>query len=379
MEVGYSKASQDPTVLKIFNAPEFFFRGPYGAYDFSSIVPSTNGSLAAIGNILSGLEGIAADKKYEDWLFVFGTIIASESELGNFPAEGQTNATLQPFYNFAPVLKGYDPSEGQKPGMKFILPKTYISGIDFLTSNRAPATTTEYDDPKLEAVLAVLNDELQYTVAKNSFLVIDDVLFAVEICLDHLNKVAKTNFAKWLSDPSAVSVPAGGAGTLSYPYENQPPPGLPQLQIITSSGMKIFNDSVLVGNGGDVVLQDGGSKSGTCSGRGEDEPATDSKVAEAEWFNNGTQSIDGLPSVQYSSLKRQYPTGTVSDSNDALLGYLGSGEACVSVYDPVPLGDLAFPPTPAGQIAPIDVGGVAPAPAPVPTQPRAGLRRRRGR
>lgn len=54
----YSDRSSD--VLKVFIAPEFFFRGPYGAYNFSSIFPvGSGGEFNAINEIGRGLRRIS--------------------------------------------------------------------------------------------------------------------------------------------------------------------------------------------------------------------------------------------------------------------------------------------------------------------------------
>ncbi len=58
--------SNDAKTLKIFMAPEFYFRGFYGAYDIS-----------AVAEIFMGLRAFTKDAKFKDWLFVFGTVIAA--------------------------------------------------------------------------------------------------------------------------------------------------------------------------------------------------------------------------------------------------------------------------------------------------------------
>jgi hypothetical protein len=64
VQIAHGKASTDRKILKVFVAPEFYWRGRRGAYlleDISKILPSLR---------------VEADKaKYVDWLFVFGTAI----------------------------------------------------------------------------------------------------------------------------------------------------------------------------------------------------------------------------------------------------------------------------------------------------------------
>ena len=75
-------------------------------------------------HILKGLEDIVAHPRYENWLFLFGTIVASE----DLPAEDPFDYQ---FFNFAPLYKGYDPSTSSGAGKKFVVPKRYVSQIDF--------------------------------------------------------------------------------------------------------------------------------------------------------------------------------------------------------------------------------------------------------
>lgn len=54
-----------PTTLKVFMAPEFYFRGAQGAYPFE-VVPK----------ILKEMKDVVADDAFDDWLFVLGTAVA---------------------------------------------------------------------------------------------------------------------------------------------------------------------------------------------------------------------------------------------------------------------------------------------------------------
>lgn len=48
VEAAYAEATPDPSVLKVFNVPEFFFRGPYGSYELSSLMPSIDDSFSPL-------------------------------------------------------------------------------------------------------------------------------------------------------------------------------------------------------------------------------------------------------------------------------------------------------------------------------------------
>ena len=56
----------DAKTLKVFMAPEFFFRGNDGAYDIS-FFPT----------IVNEMRGLTKDTKFKDWLFVLGTVITA--------------------------------------------------------------------------------------------------------------------------------------------------------------------------------------------------------------------------------------------------------------------------------------------------------------
>lgn len=123
-------ANDDAGTLKIFLAPEFFWRGLKGAYFFREDEQPEDPSICGpICQILMGLEGIAAQKRFEDWIFLFGTIIASDILPNDDPFDYE-------FYNFAPLYKGYDPDKMGFEGKRFLLPKRYVSSSDFLTPQR---------------------------------------------------------------------------------------------------------------------------------------------------------------------------------------------------------------------------------------------------
>jgi hypothetical protein len=119
VEAAHKVASKDESVLKIFVAPEFFWRGKDGAYVFwnASDVGSDaynkreqlwidadgddyDPDCQEVCHVLRGLEALVANEKYKDWLFLFGTVIVSES----LPQEDRFDYV---FYNFAPLYRGY--------------------------------------------------------------------------------------------------------------------------------------------------------------------------------------------------------------------------------------------------------------------------------
>jgi len=135
VEKAYELADNDDTeTLKIFIAPEFFWRGVDGAYIFAEEAPEDDDICGPVCHILQGLEQIAAQKRFEDWLFLFGSIAASEALSTDDPYDYL-------FYNFAPIYKGYDPQKTSFRGKRFIVPKRYVSTFDFLTPQRQSKST----------------------------------------------------------------------------------------------------------------------------------------------------------------------------------------------------------------------------------------------
>jgi len=241
-------SSKDSNTLKIFAAPEFFWRGPTGAYSFDSIADprgAGQGGSNALRQISRGLEAIVRREIFADWLFVFGTIVAFTEK-----TNGRRNAapTFE-FLNFAPIYKG-----GAGVGAKFIAPKYYISGIDFLSNGRlSPESMTPdpaesqvfYDNSLFRQIQSWLEDEEGYQMIFNSWFFVDDIAFSLEICLDHSQGVAK-----FFLDSKVNVVPSGGDGTA-------PKPRGAQISLVSSAGMSITDTSLALLSGGTIFLQDG--------------------------------------------------------------------------------------------------------------------------
>jgi len=137
VELAYKNAEKSSRTLKVFIAPEFYWRGTGGAYPVSSIFDGARpGEKNTINQIGRELESIVSDKRFNDWLFVFGTVIAvndlvPDDVLENVPGKQRL------FYNFSPMYKG----GVVRFGKNFIIPKRYISHIDFL---KDPVNTDEF-------------------------------------------------------------------------------------------------------------------------------------------------------------------------------------------------------------------------------------------
>lgn len=86
LEIAFSKASTDKSVLKVFMVPEFFFRGSEGAYLVDNVEL-----------IASKLSTLVEDSQWQDWLFVFGTILGFCE---------QYNSTDKIVFNYSLIQKG---------------------------------------------------------------------------------------------------------------------------------------------------------------------------------------------------------------------------------------------------------------------------------
>jgi len=75
------KHKDDGRMLKIFMAPEFFFRGAEGGYDMADVTGLEKTSSAPARDGLIDIIRKEIDKDiYKDWLFVLGTVIALSKE-----------------------------------------------------------------------------------------------------------------------------------------------------------------------------------------------------------------------------------------------------------------------------------------------------------
>ena len=145
----------------------------------------------------------------QDWVFVFGTIIAATPK-------SFENSTMTPeevekegewlFFNFAPIMSG-----GANPA-KMLAPKEYVSYIDFLrpveegANEKLPwafdvtdedmAGKHHYDFDIWEKYSGYLEDRLGWSLVRRNFFELKGVRFSLEICLDHAAGEAKNNFIK---------------------------------------------------------------------------------------------------------------------------------------------------------------------------------------
>jgi hypothetical protein len=220
--------NKDENILKIFMAPEFYFRGRYGAYPpdvVSEIMPYLR------------KEGRTGKHIYKDWLFVFGTAISAVIDAETWCFTCGTNEHLDflpdPTDKTKTVAKcqkgsGHNVGEGvfgamidnvaliQKGSESHLVTKEYISGIDFrhykvslLGNTQAPlAPRIEYD---VKAPFGSRDSRSRNKTSKfahermgGSVFNFDGITFGMEICLDHLaERLVKAPNLQVLLIPSA--------------------------------------------------------------------------------------------------------------------------------------------------------------------------------
>ncbi|KAL7541359.1 hypothetical protein ACHAXR_011319 [Thalassiosira sp. AJA248-18] len=273
VDKAYDVSDKDVSTLKVFLAPEFYFRGLNGSFEFSTEEEEEfGGECSDICHILKGLENIVAHKRFENWIFLFGTVIASQKLSKDEDFDYQ-------FYNFAPLYKGFDPAKSKRIGKNFIVPKRYLSNIDFLTPIR--------DLKKESIVLEVLDEEandkartlknphasgshrydndvwsqykdelttLGYNMIEYGWFLMDGISFSVEICLDHLSHRALMTYMADVVTGSKTLIPSSANDSVEWV-------GIPkhqaQISLVSSAGMDVTVESLALANGGHIFLQDG--------------------------------------------------------------------------------------------------------------------------
>lgn len=90
LEYAYTKAKDDPTILKVFMVPECFFQGRYGSYRVEDA-----------DYLFTRLLNLVGDVQWRDWIFVFGTVNLTFSEGKPGIDEG-----IREMMNYSPVIRG---------------------------------------------------------------------------------------------------------------------------------------------------------------------------------------------------------------------------------------------------------------------------------
>ena len=217
-------------VLKIVALPEFFWRGPNGAY-------TTLELNSVFVHFADELKEMVRDDFFNDFLFCFGTVIAARvPDDPRDPWQKKLHASQVEYFNFSPIIKG------GSDYCTYVVLKKYISGADFLSRTVLPNPSEEdlhnyaLFDKDLEALFQGRNT----TIVHDNIIELEGIQIGIEICLDHRLGVL------W--------------NELLTHHQAQ----LVDVLLIMSAGMAIERGPNPVVPGGVVYLSDGGASSAAC-------------------------------------------------------------------------------------------------------------------
>lgn len=209
--------------LKVFMAPEFFFRGASGAYAMEDV------QLA-----IASLQRMAADDQWLDWVFIFGTILGASSPTQQTPPYDIDPLADTEIYNFALVQQGGVTAQGDT-GARMVM-KELMSGVDFVATAASPNSLLLGDVAYWPASTSGGPGREQQQVNYDGAGVFElaGITWALEVCLDHRDTVRRLQRSPQLPGQKLV-----------------------QLQLVPSCGMGIQAPSVVTQAGGLVFNCDG--------------------------------------------------------------------------------------------------------------------------
>eukprot|EP00441_Pelagodinium_beii_P040932 CAMPEP_0197627950 /NCGR_PEP_ID=MMETSP1338-20131121/6415_1 /TAXON_ID=43686 ORGANISM="Pelagodinium beii, Strain RCC1491" /NCGR_SAMPLE_ID=MMETSP1338 /ASSEMBLY_ACC=CAM_ASM_000754 /LENGTH=503 /DNA_ID=CAMNT_0043198805 /DNA_START=107 /DNA_END=1618 /DNA_ORIENTATION=- len=241
IEKAYASSAWDrnSSTLKVVMAPEFFWRGPKGAYQLG---PELAKSAAAV---FGQLQKYLSDKRFSDCIFVLGTVVAVRlhnvhPELLNLSKGTALNSFNVSYYNFAPIHVGGEDT-------MLVHFKHHVSTIDFLHRQKHLRPGSVIPNPIPSSCQhrghqrcsygKLSSDKVQRMFGFSSSQVVQDEVFiakglriGIEICLDHL------------------------LGTLA---NSLGPSKTVDLHLIVSAGMRLAAGPICTRQGGPAFLADG--------------------------------------------------------------------------------------------------------------------------
>jgi hypothetical protein len=264
-----------PHVLKIFMLPEFYLRGPHGAYSAKELY---RGKDALLLTMADRVRDLVSDDAFEDYLFVLGTVIMADSESSTWmnvsttgtgtstsavssaatqdnddhnkvekEENNNTNNNIM-YFNVAPVFRGGSIHANER----YLVPKNYISNADFLNRNQG------LPDPRQSHMVAYnafgseltkfFVEERKVQIVTDGILNVDGIKIGIEICLDHRLGVL------WKHLQTTHD-------TTNNPDDDD---ALVDVHLIISAGMAIERGPTPLRTGGVVYLTDGGANSAAC-------------------------------------------------------------------------------------------------------------------
>jgi len=209
-----SASRNDNKTLKLFMAPEFYFRGRYGAYPpeiVSQIMPLLRNGNDGTGRPI-----------FKDWLFVFGTAISATIDARQYCFTCKSGRHIvfdrnpaNPSKTIPKCSKGaaHDVREGiygavidnvaliQKGKEDYVVAKEFISGIDFRDTGTGAYVKMENSGvrEKFKPIPTEGSHGSRFTSKFSDERMgggvfnMDGITFGMEICLDHAKKKLKAS------------------------------------------------------------------------------------------------------------------------------------------------------------------------------------------
>lgn len=192
-------------VLKVFIAPEFYFRSTWGGYTDLKYF-SGEGAGRNSGSIVGGLADAVENERWKDWLFVFGTAVVVAAPLvaqdyydpktGRLAVEQFRNLygkTLFPkaVLNIALAQKGGYATEAERVAKSVAVIKEHMSDIDWL---HARGVILRPDEVAHFPAVGPGSYALEVNTPGGgggggynggSIFMLDNITFGLEVCLDH--------------------------------------------------------------------------------------------------------------------------------------------------------------------------------------------------
>ena len=344
---GFVDAS--PSTLKIFVMPEFLLRGPSGAYD------DDPPALDYFAYFRARLAMRVCDSKYEDWLFVVGTLVSTvgyvrgcdpvidekvllREALASVLAAAWQFATAHNDNNFAStvwnmlteymgyfqahpmftvtdrcyVVAGGAPDADYPEGLS--IQKEYQSNEDFVLNINPMAFGQE--EITYPPIPENNGEDKHHAFDPYSIFTIKGIRFGVEICLDHFLGRLRNN--------------------------RRPDSELVQIQLVPSCGVQLVQQSIIAGPGGFAFNCDG-EYGGFMSGSSPD--LSDSLWTSAANGDAHTQltqvttpcgSGTGAPNASLTAPDASVSIVTIDDAKASEIFASGAGEVHVYTSLPVP-------------------------------------------
>lgn len=254
LETAYQNASQEEDTLKVFMAPEFLYRGAAGAYLFD-LLNGWRGTAAANlgrlpapydrdwGGLFGELRALAADERFKDWVFVFGTTVGAAFRYANgMTIVNPDRSTEYPVsgWNLSLIQCGGDTAEQREAC--YFTQKHLKSGIDFIGFNISHPGPHIFTDENTDHITAPDKTILDRLIMENPLpheaggalfrfphIRGSDgkmIQFGLEICLDHIQ-----------TEPPQGSG-AGVTGRLAINKEAV------NIQLVPSCGMTLHESSM---------------------------------------------------------------------------------------------------------------------------------------